>query len=461
MDKTKCYSCQQYGHIARDCPNDDAPKKSRRPSPKRGTRGNNASGRVDRTDPSKKGRGGHTDSEHGRARSTARGRGNARGRGSDAYSRGRGNERDQKEVHGKQRGRSTSKNRSRSPVKKATNARGRGKQRASSSDRGRGVTSAARGQGHRRTQSANDKKVTFAGKKDKDKDSADLHSDKKCYNCGNTGHVSRNCTNEKSVRDKGLPWPQHRRLKISISTLTNYQGTITIIKDWTKDELASAKEYLRLCECLIDAKVMAVRIAKEIELIDVADTKNFTFWSRCGNTKTEISTKIVQNDKEENIVRLACWQAEAAKCIEMINNQQITMLNLVETTGVLLQQVIQKDWHSASIQAIMAKRNAHTAEMNHVALESRVSTTVTWLAAVCTEMHLVTKDAVIEEADRIMKKHSDKQAMEAVNKVAKAARPATVADVTVEQVKQLELERQRKRAAMLAGLREALKPMEI
>ena len=449
MEDVVCYNCQGRGHYAKEC---------RRPHQNRQGRGGSDS-----------------------ARGKVRGRGTGRGRGD--MTRGRNNSPSEHDARDRSKTpRETNKDRGNPKGDKQRSNTPKGKQRNRSNtprdntprqekrkDTKRGNTphggksDDAHSQDDKRKGSIIKKRASSANSGSNKKVTLDTAENKPkqkvCYNCGETGHVSNACTNEKTVRQKALPWPQTRRLPLNVAAISR-----KLVKNWTHDELACVKEFHRLCECLIESKFNVVHIAKEIELAGAGTTqKTFTFFSRSSNAKKEIEVSLSRNDIAESHERLKCWKDDVTECNKLIAEQETKLLALVEKTAMSLrpQQFTPLKDSSQAVKDALAHRDKLGKVMFETHFNDRIEQAADWLARMYEETEKTAHTASVEEARRVIKKHSDKVAEKTAEATLKSTVVVKTPDLTTAELHSLADEEAKKKIAELAALKTLVAPCKL
>ena len=449
MEDVVCYNCQGRGHYAKEC---------RRPHQNRNGRGGSDEAR-DKV----RGRGtgrGRGEKTRGRDQSPSEQDARDRSRTPREKSKGRDNPKTDKKrsntPKGKQRNRSNTPRESTPRQEKRKDAKRGNTPRGGRSDDAQTQDDTRKGgiikKRANSANSGNNKKVTLDTSEQKTKQ-------KICYKCGEAGHVSNVCTNEKTVRQKALPWPQTRRLPLTVASISR-----KLVKNWTHDELACVKEFHRLCECLIESKFNVVHIAKEIELAGAGTTqKTITFFSRSSNAKKEIEVALSRNDIAESHERLKCWKEDVKDCSKLIAEQETKLLLLVEKTAMSLRTKIftpLKD-SSQAVKDALAHRDKLGKVMFETHFNDRIEQAADWLARMYEETEKTAHTASVEEARRVIKKHSDKVAEKTAEATLKSTVVVKTPDLTTAELHSLADEEAKKKIAELAALKTLVAPCKL
>lgn len=447
MSSLTCHSCGGLGHRAVDC---NTPFKGtwqggrgKGPSTIRGhnvQRGSAARGR---------GRGGRGGDTKDRSRSRSPG-----DRGRDVAARG----------HGQARGRATERGRGRGTPP------GRGGKRNNSSG---GTPRDRSPAGERRARSTEPakKRVSF------ETDAREGKKTKTCYYCGQEGHVAKDCTNEKSLRSKKLPWPQKRRIETKFTLLSR-----SVVKDWTSEELAMANELVRLAELMIDAKLNVVRATKEKELASAIAKKTISFWCRATNTRTDKEFLPTNNSKEEISVRILLWKEDIITTKRSLENQMDLFMRTVEstatakikqpprihTTSVVCNSILGKIWPKP--ETVVLEEGVQVTTHGglqvddpgiDVGLYRRVHAAADFVERLYAEHDIVTRQTVVDGVTQVVEKHARKEAMGRkvmVEAAGKEKKPVEI-PMTVAKLKELAAEDLVKRNAIIESAKKALDPL--
>ena len=295
-----------------------------------------------------------------------------------------------------------------------------------------------------------------------------------CYYCGTEGHVAKDCTNEKSTREKKLPWPQSRRIGTGFTQLSR-----AVVKDWSSEELVMVNELVRLTELLIDAKLNVVRAAKEIELRAVPEKKKIVFWCRATNEKAEHEFQPTNNSVDETKSRMMLWKGDIIVVNRLMETQMDGLLNLVEkTANAKVQPLISKilKTNSASVKKVLEKMRPkpvmvlpndagadHTEAGIEVTVVARIHAMAEFLEKLYAESERITQKTVVDGVTQVIEKHARKEAEgRKVNTEAAAKeKPSGAAMLSTAQLKELVAAEAVKRNGILSSAREALSPLPL
>ena len=307
----------------------------------------------------------------------------------------------------------------------------------------------------------------------------DGRKQKVCYYCGIEGHVAKDCTNEKSTREKKLPWPQSRRIGTGFTQLSR-----AVVKDWSSEELVMVNELVRLTELLIDAKLNVVRASKEIELRTAPEKKKIVFWCRATNEKAEHEFQPVNNSVDETKSRMMLWKGDIIVVNRLMETQMDSLLSLVEkTASAKVAPVVSRvlKTNSASVKKVLEKMrpkpvmvlpNDAGADSTETGIEvtvvARIHAMAEFLEKLYAEAERITHKTVVDGVTQVIEKHARKEAEGRKVNVETAAKekekdkekekPRTEM-LTAAQLKELVAAETVKRNGILSGAKAALDPL--
>jgi|GEM_PF-5431803 len=132
--------------------------------------------------------------------------------------------------------------------------------------------------------------------KDKSSDSKRHHStvneNKKCFKCGEKGHIKSECQNAKNVNEvKREQWPQEQRIGEAAKLPKGVS--------WTETERKHAKECVRLCEIMVSSQIELHKIKHALALYRPKKVSQDVWLRTTGERRT-----IVLPDVETEKMRL-------------------------------------------------------------------------------------------------------------------------------------------------------------
>ena len=197
--------------------------------------------------------------------------------------------------------------------------------------------------------------------------------DRVCYNCGGTGHLNKDCKQEKSLRNKPSPWPQHRRLPRDVTALPRDK-----VKDWSRSELEHIKEFERLAEIHIDLQLTMTRLDINLKNANAKPYEDIMHWNRVDNTKKAIGQLI---NKQQTIMSLQLdeFRNDAKLCLQKISDVQNQVILAVIKQAQLAQE-FHISYDSQTPQQIASYLDAAKKQYNDDSvITARLSVITRWL----------------------------------------------------------------------------------
>ena len=424
--RMKCYTCDEEGHLARDCPRNRASNARGRD---RGRGARTTRSTEDRSSSARR-----SSSANSRENATSRGinrgrgasqRGGSQRRGS-FLSRGRGHDGNQRERRGNEapRGR----------------ARG-GKSTPQGKTRSRSNTPRGRGTPTSRRSSVDSRSSLKSNKSDKAKKVAFEDASKKvCYNCAETGHISKDCKNPKGIKEKQSPWPQKKQLDEKVTRISRDKV------EWSTKELAAIKEYVRVTECLIDMKAQTAKVLKKKELTAKMVKKTVTTWNKATNVKVEKIVELTNLEYLELETHATQLLVDIAETTVLRTTMESELLILCENTtrdsigNFHLTAVVAGELATEVLKEIKTASDA-----SRDLRKTRIRELAQWLQAVKQETIVKQRKHIVDEVMMVIDKDAKKKAAGAAENLLMKDKPQkekepSVADLSAKSEARLAVE---------------------
>lgn len=218
-----------------------------------------------------------------------------------------------------------------------------------------------------------------------------------CHNCGGTGHLAKDCNQEKSLRQPSAPWPQTRRLPHDVTVLPRDK-----VKVWSKDELSAIKEFERLAELFIDLQVIVAKHTIRLVNMNGKPYESVSHWNRVTNTKKVIG-HVAPHQQTILALQLDEFRADLRLCADTLHDSQAVVMKACIDQGRLM-QTFHLEHHTNEPPAVKSYLDAARALCtNENVVQSRMDVICYWMNCVLSATNRIISQLVhdIQQAELV------------------------------------------------------------